>query len=141
MGSLEYSEFWNADEYVVVTDKTKPAPGWAAEELSKAGKKVYLVDLSNRPDIESLKSVSEVPDGVTHAVLSVTLFEPADIMKELINKGMTNIWVHWRTDTPAVRELCRQYNCFTGRCPMMYLGNSLSIHGVHRLIAKITGKY
>ncbi|AKB86118.1 hypothetical protein [Methanococcoides methylutens] len=138
---MDYSEFWDADEYIVVNDKTKPAIKWAADELQKRGKTVHYVDLSNRPDLDAIKSAGEVPDGVKNAVIGVTIMEPADIMKQLFEKGVVNIWIHWRTDTPAVRELCADHNCFTGRCPMMYLGSDLSIHGVHRAIAKLTGKY
>lgn len=138
---MDYSEFWDADEYIVVNDKTKPAIKWAADELQKRGKTVHYVDLSNRPDLDAIKSVGEAPDGVSNAVIGVTIMEPADIMKQLFEKGVVNIWIHWRTDTPAARELCADHNCFTGRCPMMYLGSGLSIHGVHRAIAKLTGKY
>lgn len=138
---LDYSEFWNADEYVVVDDKTKPAIKWAANELKKRGKTVYYVDLSNRPEFDAIKSVGEVPDGIENAVIGMTTMEPADAMKQLFDKGVVNTWIHWRTDTPAVRELCANHQCFTGRCPMMYLGSDLSIHGVHRAIAKLTGKY
>lgn len=138
---MDYSEFWNADEYVVVNDKTKPAIRWAADELKKHGKTVHYVDLSNRPDLDAIKSVGEVPDGIENAVIGLTTMEPADVMKELFEKGVVNTWIHWRTDTPAVRELCSDHCCFTGRCPMMYLGSDLSIHGVHRAVAKLTRKY
>ncbi|UGV40267.1 hypothetical protein J7W08_09285 [Methanococcoides orientis] len=138
---LNYSEFWDADEYVVVDDKTKPAIKWAANELKKRGKTVYYVDLSNRPEFDTIKSVGEVPDGIENAVIGLTTMEPADAMNQLFEKGVVNTWIHWRTDTPAVRELCAEHQCFTGRCPMMYLGSDLSIHGVHRAIAKLTGKY
>ncbi|WP_244603562.1 hypothetical protein [Methanococcoides sp. AM1] len=138
---MDYSEFWNADEYVVVDDKTKPAIKWAANEMKKRGKTVHYVDLSDRPGLDAIKSVGEVPDGVENAVIGLTTMEPADAMKELFEKGVVNTWIHWRTDTPAVRELCAEHTCFTGRCPMMYLGSDLSIHGVHRAIAKLTGKY
>ncbi|WP_445475013.1 hypothetical protein ACT9XH_11775 [Methanococcoides methylutens] len=138
---MDYSDFWNADEYVVVDDKTKPAIKWAANELKKRGKTVHYVDLSNRPELAAIKSVGEVPDGVKNAVIGLTTMEPADAMKQLFDKGVVNIWIHWRTDTAAVRELCAEHQCFTGRCPMMYLGSDLSIHGVHRAIAKLTGKY
>ena len=138
---MDYSEFWNADEYIVVDDKTKPAIRWAADELKKRGKTVYYVDLSNRPDLNAIKSAGEAPDGIRNAVIGVTLMEPADVMKQLFEKGVVNIWIHWRTDTPAVRELCAEHNCFTGRCPMMYLGHGISIYTLHRAIAKLTGKY
>ncbi|NYT19538.1 MAG: hypothetical protein GKC08_04505 [Methanosarcinales archaeon] len=114
---------------------------WAANELKKRGKTVHYVDLSNRPELDAIKSVGEVPDGVKNAVIGLTTMEPADVMKQLFEKGVVNTWIHWRTDTPAVRELCAEHRCFTGRCPMMYLGSDLSIHGVHRAIGKLTGKF
>jgi hypothetical protein len=98
-----YSKFWDADEFILVSDGTKPAMEWAVEELRKK--------------------------------------EPADAMKGLFEKGVVNTWVHWKTDTPAVRELCADHQCYTGRCPMLYLGKDLSMHGVHRMVAKLIGQY
>lgn len=136
-----YSKFWDADEFILVSDGTKPAMKWAVDELRKKGKTVHFVDLSDRPELDAIKSIGEAPEGVKNAVIGLTKTEPADAMKGLFEKGVVNTWVHWKTDTPAVRELCADHPCYTGRCPMLYLGKDLSMHGVHRMVAKLIGQY
>lgn len=135
--------FWNSKDFVVITDNTKPAIKLTIDELQKRGKKVHVVDMSGRPQFEGLKEISQLPDTTDTAVIGVTESEPADVINALVERGIKNIWVHWRTETPEVKALCEslELKCITGRCPMMYLGNGVSIHGLHRAIAKMTGKY
>ena len=106
---------------------------WAASELKNRGKKVYLVDLSGEPDPNSLKN----------AVIGITKSDPGDLVPLLREKGANKIWLHWTTKTEKALEACQKLKleCIIGYCPMMYLGSGLSIHGVHRMIAKVTGKY
>lgn len=139
----EREKFWDAETFAIITDRTKPAMKWTALELKNRGKKVYLVDLSEKPDPDSLKDISSLPSGINHAVIGITKTEPADLIPLLRERGANRIWLHWTTETEKALETCRELNleCMTEHCPMIYLGNGLSIHGVHRAIAKITGKY
>jgi predicted CoA-binding protein len=139
----EQESFWNAGSFVVVTDKTKPAMKWTIDELTKRGKKVYVVDRSGKPDKGALQDVSELPPGVDCAVIGVTRMNPADAMEGLENKGINKFWIHWMTQTPEVEKRIEesQIQCITGRCPMMYLGYGINIHTLHRGIAKLMGKY
>ncbi|MCL7415352.1 MAG: hypothetical protein M8349_04745 [ANME-2 cluster archaeon] len=116
---------------------------WTINELTKRGKTVHIVDLSDKPAEGTLQEVSALPDGIQGAVIGVTNLQPADVVEALAGKGINNIWVHWMTKTPEVKEKCGQYQlqCLTGRCPMMYLGGSISIHAIHRGIAKLAGRY
>ncbi|MDY6964404.1 MAG: CoA-binding protein [Halobacteriota archaeon] len=141
--STEQESFWDANSFVVVTDKTKPAMKWTIKELTKREKKVHVVDISDKPDDGTLNSVSELPQGVDGAVIGVTKIEPAKVMQEVEDKGIKNIWIHFRTETPEVEKRCSesQIECITGRCPMTYLGGSFGMHGIHRGIRKLTGKY
>jgi len=141
--SNEREAFWNSRGFAVVTDKSKPAMGFTIKELKKRGKDVHVIDLSGDPDPETFTDVSGIPDGIDTAVIGVTKTEPADIMKSLEKKGIKRFWIHWRTDTEGTKEMCNGsgIQCVTGKCPMMYLGSGLSIHGLHRSIAKLFGKY
>jgi predicted CoA-binding protein len=141
--NTEQEAFWDSSSFVVVTDKSKPAMKLTINELKNRGKDVHVIDLSIDPDPEALKGVSEIPDGVETAVIGVTKTEPADIMKSLEDRGIKRFWIHWRTDTEETKEMCNgsEIQCVTGKCPMMYLGSGLSIHGLHRNIAKLVGKY
>jgi hypothetical protein len=140
---LDREKFWDAEAFTIITDRTKPAMKWAASELKNRGKKVYLVDLSGKPDPNSLTDVTSLPSGIANAVIGITKSDPGDLIPLLREKGASKIWLHWRTETEKALEACQKLKleCITGYCPMMYLGSGLSIHGVHRTIAKVTGKY
>ena len=135
--------FWDAKTYVFVTDNTKPAMKWAISELKSRGRNVYVIDLPEKPEPGSLRTVSELPAGLDHAVLGVTKIDPDNLIPALKEKGITKIWIHWRTETEKALATCKAegLECMTGHCPMMYLGSSFSIHGVHRAVVKMTGKY
>ncbi|HII80084.1 MAG TPA: CoA-binding protein [Methanosarcina sp.] len=139
----DWINFWNANVFAVITDNTKPAMKWAASELKKRGKNVYLVDLSDKPAADSLKNISELPGGIDRAIIGITKSEPGNLIPTLKEKGTKKVWIHWKTETEKVLGACRDENleCLAGRCPMMYLGSGLSIHGLHRTIAKMTGNY
>lgn len=139
----DWENFWNANTFAVITDNTKPAMKWAASELKKRGKRVYVVDLSDKPASGCLKSVSELPGDLDRAIIGITKSEPGDLIPTLKEKDAKKVWIHWKTETEKALDACRDENLeyLAGRCPMMYLGSGLSIHGLHRTIARITGNY
>jgi len=129
--------FWNAEGFVVITDSTKPAMRWTINKLKKLGKQVYVVDISS-----GSQAISQLPEGVEHAIIGVTTVEPADIMDELEKKGVKKFWIHWRTETAKVKRRCeRLRHCVTGRCPVMYISTGFNIHTMHRVMAKVMGRY
>lgn len=140
---LEQESFWDAECFVVITDKTKPAMKLTIDELASRGKKVYVVDMSDKPDEGTFQNVSELPADVDCAVIGLTKIDPVNVIEDLEKKGINRCWIHWRTETPDAKEKCAELHmqCITGRCPMMYLGHDLSIHTMHRGIAKLLGKY
>lgn len=139
----DWINFWNANVFAVITDNTKPAMKWAASELKKRGKKVYLVDLSDNAASDSLKNVSDLPTGIDRAIIGITKSEPGDLIPVLKEKGAKKVWIHWKTETEKALGACRdeELEYLAGRCPMLYLGSGMSIHGMHRAIAKMTGNY
>ena len=140
---LEQEEFWNGNCFVVITDKTKPAMKLTIEELISRGKKVYVVDMSQQPDRAAFRSISEIPNDAELAVIGLTKTNPAEIIRDLKDRGIRKCWMHWRTDTPEAKKICieSQMPSITGRCPMMYLGHGLSIHTMHGKLARLLGKY
>ncbi|MDK2892629.1 hypothetical protein [Methanohalophilus sp.] len=134
----EKEAFLEGNTFAVVTDGSKPAMKWVVDEFMKRGKKVSVIKVSAGD-----ADVSGIPDYVEKIIIGVTAIDPADLIIPLRERGFKNFWIHWRTDTPAVREMCDEegITCITGKCPMMYLGKDLSIHGLHRAIAKLTGNY
>ncbi|MDF1533219.1 MAG: hypothetical protein P1P69_01785 [Methanosarcinaceae archaeon] len=116
---------------------------WAANEIRKRGKNVYLVNLSNKSDPDALNDISEIPGDIHAEIIGITKTEPADVVRSLKDKGVNKMWIHCNTETPKVKEMLDdpEVEYITGKCPMMYLGSGLSIHGVHREVAKLIGKY
>jgi predicted CoA-binding protein len=139
----EQESFWNTGSFAVITDNTKPAMKWTIEELTKMGKKVYVVDLSGNPNKGHLQDISQLPQGLDCAVIGVTKTNPADAVTGLGKKGIRKIWLHWKTETPEVNNIFSksEFQCITGKCPMMYLGHGFNMHTIHRSIAKLMGKY
>ena len=139
----ETEKFWEGNKYLVVTDRSKPAIKMTIEELKKRGKSIQVMDIREIGEDNINVGLKALTLPVEKVVIGVTSVEPADIMKYLMDRGCKDIWVHWRTDTEKVRELASgmEGNIFMGRCPMLYLGNGLSIHGLHRSIVRSFGKY
>ncbi|RNI14861.1 hypothetical protein EFE42_02810 [Methanohalophilus sp. RSK] len=135
----EREEFWEKQSFVIITDNTKPAMKYTIDELTKRGKEVYIFDLSTNPDKGDIKSVDDIPDNVENTVLGITTSDPADFVQALKNRGFSNFWIHWRTETPGIEKMRDpDIQIIKGKCPMMYLGKDFSIHGLHRSIAKFT---
>jgi len=136
-------EFWEKDNFAVITDGTKPALKWTIDELRKRGKKIHVVDLSDKPAPDTLSDIAHVPKDTRNVIIGVTKTEPARIIEQLASRGITHFWVHWKTDTCDVEHLTGdpKLEIITGRCSMMYLGKGASIHGFHRFIARSLGKY
>lgn len=139
----EQEEFWNADCFVVITDKTKPAMKLTIDELIRRSKKVYVVDLSESPDNSAFRKISDIPAGAENAVIGLTKIDASETIQGLKEKGIRKCWIHWRTETPEVKESCMksQIPFIEGRCPMMYLSHGFSIHAIHGSLAKLFGKY
>ena len=141
--SMDRENFWDAQTFAVITDRTKPAMEWTVSELKNRDKEVYIADLSEKPDPDSLKDIAELPSGLDRVIIGITKTEPGDIIPLLAEKNVKNIWLHFNTDTEKVVDTCQKLGlkCMTGYCSMMYLGSGLSMHGIHRGVAKIMGKY
>ena len=106
--SMDREKFWDAQTFAIITDHTKLAMKWTASELKSRGKKVYLVDLSQKPDRDSLTDLAEIPVDVDHVVIGVTNTESGDLIPILKGKGIKKVWLHWRTDTEKSVEACQK---------------------------------
>lgn len=136
--------FWDHESFAVVTDGTKPAMKWTIKELKGRGKRVFVIDLSDRPEEGSIAAISELPSGIDCAVIGLTSQDPVDAVEEISKKGINKFWIQWRTETAAVKRKCQEseLQCITGRCPMMYLAtDGLNMHSMHRALAKMLRKY
>jgi hypothetical protein len=141
--SSDREKFWDAQTFAIITDHTKPAMKWTASKLISRGKKVYVLEISEKTDPHALLNVSSLPPGIDSAVIGVTKTEPGDLIPLLEEKGIRNVWLHWNTETQKAVDTCQKLGLrfITGHCPMMYLDNGFNMHGIHRRIAKIMGNY
>ncbi|MCS3924869.1 CoA-binding protein [Methanosalsum natronophilum] len=142
MSEIE-EKFLEKDTFLIITDQTKPAIKTTVKTLKEAGKKVYVADVSGKPIDADFKKIAEIPVGFENVIIGIKYTDPGFLIKPLEEKGAKKIWIHWRTTTKKVKEVCQESNvqCIMGKCPMMYLGKDYSIHGLHRSIAKLLGKY
>jgi predicted CoA-binding protein len=134
---LEHESFWENNSFAIVTDKTKPAMKLTMNELARIGKRVYVVDLSDCPGKEMMRSISDIPSDIDCAVIGLKKENTENAIVELNKKGIKKCWVHWRTQTLQAKQKGEQLQmqCITGRCPMMYLSRGLNIHTIHRSLA------
>ncbi len=139
----EQELFWENNSFVIVTDKTKPAMKLTADELSRRGKRVYVVDLSGRPENDMLLCISDLPSEIDCAIVGVKRENTEKAIAQLNKNGIKKCWIHWRTETDRAKQKCAEHHiqCIAGRCPMMYLSRGLNIHTMHRSFAKLLGKY
>jgi hypothetical protein len=115
----EQESFWDAECFIVVTDKTKPAMKLTIDELTARGKKIYVVDMSDTPDKGAIQNISELPSDADSAIIGVTRTNPADIIDDLEEKGIEKFWIHWRTETPELNKKCMESKtaCINGEMP------------------------
>jgi predicted CoA-binding protein len=140
---LEQESFWENNSFAIITDKTKPAMKLTIDELARRGKRIFVVDLSDSPGKDMLRSITDLPSEIDCAIIGLKTENTENAIVELSKKGIKKCWIHWRTETPQAKPKCaeHQMQCITGRCPMMYLSRGLNIHTMHGSLAKLLGKY
>jgi predicted CoA-binding protein len=140
---LEQESFWENNSFAIVTDKTKPAMKLTIDKLARRGKRVYVVDLSDSPDKDSLRRISDLPLDIDCAIIGLKKENTKNAIVELNKKGINKCWIHWRTETVQAKQKCaeHQMQCISGKCPMMYLSRGFNIHTMHGSLAKLMGKY
>jgi hypothetical protein len=116
---------------------------WTIDELTRMGKRVYVVDLSDSPDKGMMLSISDLPSDIDCAIIGLKKENTENAIVELKKKGIKKCWVHWRTETVQAKKKCSelQMQCIFGKCPMMYLSHGFNIHTMHGSLAKLLGKY
>ncbi len=135
--------FFNLERYALIGDsRTRKFPAMTRQYLEERGKTVYPVDLAGgQPGF--LSSVSEIPADAQAVVLEVARELSADVVSQVLDRGITEIWLHQMTDTPEALELCRTQGASvqSGGCAVMYLAPTSSYHVIHRSIWKLIGRY
>jgi predicted CoA-binding protein len=139
-------QFFQRQSFAVIgNSKLKPFPRLTYGGLRKMGKTVYAVDLSGADSVGKHKafgSLAELPEPVQGAIVEVPRNATLDAVRQAAEAGIKDVWLHMRSDSPEVLELCRRegINVRWGTCAVMYTGRG-SYHAVHRGISKLLRKY
>jgi predicted CoA-binding protein len=113
------------------------------QELKKKGYTLYPIN----PNTDSIaeekcyKSVSELPDSATNLYIVTPKATTLQIIKDAIGKGIKNVWIQQKSDTPEALALAKAngINLIHGECIIMHISPSESFHKFHRFMRKLFG--
>ena len=131
--------------FIGATD-ARPFPKLSYNNLRKRQVKVFPIDLSGKDEIEGDKayaSLADLPEPVEGVVVEVPRDKTMSAVEQVVAAGIKDLWLHMKTDTPEVLELCKreEINVRTGGCAVMYTQQGFSYHSIHRGLVKLFGKY
>lgn len=116
--------------------------------LRERGYEVFAVN-PNAEQVEgdpAYQNLASIPDGVDAVVIATSHEWAADTMKECIDLGIKDVWLHRSIGegsvTPAATELGRQagITVIDGGCPLMFQPCDDFAHRIMRPILTFTGK-
>lgn len=144
--SSNYESFFDGESYAVVGNSSRRNyPELTFNALVSAGKKVFPIDpeLKEVNGALTFRSIDETPEPVEGIVLEVPREETVQWIDKAIEAGIKNVWIHQGCDSPEAAAKAKEagINLRRGTCAVMYLTQGFSIHGFHRGIMKILGKF
>lgn len=114
-------------------------------ELRSRGRTVFPVhrSLETVEGERCYRSVEELPGGVSGVVTVVPPSETEGIVEACAAKGITALWMQQGSDSPRAVARAAELGIQTihGECLLMFLEPVKSVHGVHRWLAKLFGRY
>ena len=113
--------------------------------LKKRGKTVHAVDPS-AAEVEGDRAypdLGSLPATVEAAVLEVPKEDTAAWIQAVADAGIRHVWIHMGRDTLEALSVAREHGLevCSGACAVMYLTDGFSIHGIHKAIRKLAGRY
>jgi uncharacterized protein len=115
------------------------------KQMKQKGIEVYPIN-PNADFIDGtpcFRSVSALPLSVHNLLILTPKRLTRDIVAEAITKGIDNMWIQQKSDTPEAIELTKAHpvNLVTGECILMYTDPVRGFHKFHRSIMRLLGKY
>ena len=114
------------------------------QDLKKKGYEVLAVNpvaegINGDP---SYKSVSDLPDDVKHLLIITPKQETDAVLRESINKGITNIWVQQMSETADTIRIAEEFNIelISNKCIYMFVEPVSGFHKFHRTLVKFFGR-
>ena len=143
---MNYQSFWEFSRFGIVGNSAKkPFPKITYGKLKKNGKQVFPVDpvLSKIDGDPVFTEISDLPDDIEAVIIEVPKKESLEAVKQSIEKGIMNIWIHINCDSPEALSYAKEKGAslWYGTCAVMYLSSGFSIHTLHGWINKKRGRY
>ena len=112
-------------------------------ELKSKGYEVFPINpAADKIDgVPCFKSVSALPLSVHSLVIITPKNKTREIVAEAISKGIDNIWIQQKSETPEVLEMIRVHpiNLVAKECILMHLEPVTGMHKFHRSIRQFFG--
>jgi hypothetical protein len=113
-------------------------------DLKKNGYDVYPVN-PRATDIDGGKcfaTVTDLPADVRHLLILTPKKDTDAVLREAINKGITNIWVQQMSETAETIKIAEEFNVelIYKKCIYMFAEPVSGLHKFHRTLVKIFGK-
>ena len=131
--------------FIGISRDPKKFSRMAWKELSEKGFEMYPVN-PNMDELEGkpcYKSFSDLPAGITHAIIMTPKQQTAAVLQEAITHGINNVWIQQGAETDEAIALARQHNInFVQKaCIMMFAQPMKNFHKFHRFFERLTGRY
>jgi predicted CoA-binding protein len=114
-------------------------------ELKGKGYKVFPV----HPQAENIegdvcyRSLKALPEKVGAVVICVPSAQTERVVQEAFDAGITRVWMQQGAESYDAIRFCENHEMTTihGQCIMMFAEPVRSLHGIHRWLWKLIGKY
>ena len=96
-----------------VSRKEKSFSASAIKHLEALGYDILQVNPNFEDPIfekNEFKTLAELPEGINHLLVLTNPLQTASVIKLAIEKGIANIWIQQKSDTPEALELCREHH-------------------------------
>ncbi len=141
----EIDSFLNCTTIAVAgaSRKEKSFSASAIAHLKEKGYTVLSVNpnfTENNPEKNEYRLLADIPEGVDHLLVLTAPAHTTDVIRQAIEKGIGNIWIQQKSDTPEALDLCRKQNInlVTNHCIFMF-SHPEGFHKFHYGMKKFFG--
>lgn len=116
-----------------------------ATELKKKGFKIFPLhpeadDILGEKSYKTFDAMPEKPEAV---IIVLPSRQTHNVVKKAFDAGINRIWIQQGSDTPEALKFCEEnrINYVYGECLLMFAEPLGMVHGFHRFLWKVFGKY
>lgn len=116
----------------------------AFKELGSKGFDIYPVNplMDQVDDRQCYHDIDTLPEGIDRAVIMTPKEETTAIVEKAIARGMNYLWLQQGSENPEALAFAEQHhvNVVSKACIMMFAHPVKSVHGFHRITARLFGQ-